>query len=68
MTHPIIIILGDISKSEDQSNQDEEGLLTLKEILLTSRSTPNHGQPNSGKKPPRPSSIPAAKKFGQVEK
>ena len=61
----LFFILGDISKFED--NQDDEGLLTLKEILLTSRVTTTNGQQNSGKKPPRPSSIPAAKKFGQVK-
>jgi len=59
---------------DDSSNlvgQDEEGLLTLKEMLLHSRINSNGGgssstTSNGTKKPPRPSSIPAAKKFGGV--
>ena len=59
---------GDLSTLDDDSNlfsqQDDEGLFTLKEMLLNARLTSN-GTGN-GKKQPRPSSIPAAKKFGGV--
>jgi hypothetical protein len=45
-------------------SQDDDSLFTLKEMLLNSKLSSNGGE--GGRKPPRPSSIPAAKKFGGV--
>ena len=63
-----MFIPGDLSTLDDASNvfsrDDDEGLITLKEMLNNSHLASNGT--DSGKKPPRPSSIPAAKKFSSV--